>query len=458
MKAVFAALMQGLVPWRKEKGAFDDAFVAQLVAGMASVFGSLAAVFIVFFTLHPAAPPGLLRLCIASVAIHATNLWLVRERSRVPFARWAVSIELLVLMTAYGALTVGYRSYGSGWQLCVPLFVMFLLGVRYGIVFGVAIGLEGLAFWRLEELRIFIPPSAYLELPPAMEMIGDIAMLVTVIALGVVYEWAHGARRAALARTIEELELAHKQLADAQQRLIAGEKLSSLGLLAAGVAHEINNPMAFITANVSALARDLDELCTDSDLRVEYAHEVLPATLDGIRRVNAIVGDLRRFARGDQEVFVEYDLNAEIAAALRIAHPQLTKRQARLDLSLGALPPVHGLPRQVMQVVLNLVVNAAQAGPPGSSIRIASWATSDEVAIKVQDTGVGMNAETVAKLFQPFFTTKPAGEGTGLGLALVHGIVSRHSGRIEVESSPGRGTAFTVWLPHMPPVLARSAF
>lgn len=454
MKTAFGTVMQRLVPWRLEKGAVDDALAAQLVAGVAAVFGSIGAVFVVIFALERHAPPGLTLVCLASVVVHVINLWLVRTRSRLSVARWAVSIELLILMAVSAGLSVGYRSYGSGWQVCVPLFVMFLLGVRNGVLFGVALGLEGIAFWCLEELELFIPQGVHVEPPGSTAVLANLALLLIVVGLGVIYERAHGARRAALARTIEELEQAHQHLANAQQRLIAGEKLSSLGLLAAGVAHEINNPMAFITANVSALARDLHEVGKDAGLRDEYAKEVLPATLDGIRRVNSIVSDLRRFARGDPETFVEYDLNGEISAALRIAQPQLTKKETKLDLDLGSLPLVRGLPRQVMQVVLNLVVNAAQAGPQGSSIRVASWATADEVAIKVQDTGSGMNQATVAKLFQPFFTTKAVGEGTGLGLALVHGIVSAHSGRIEVESSPGRGTAFTVWLPQAPPVSA----
>ncbi|MFY0562298.1 sensor histidine kinase [Archangium lansingense] len=255
------------------------------------------------------------------------------------------------------------------------------------------------------------------------------------------------ARCLLLSDALEASRESHRRLQRMQRELVTHEKLSSLGLLAAGVAHEINNPMAFVTSNVRSLSRDLaaqEEL--PEELR-EYVNDVLPATLDGIRRVNAIVADLKRFARNDPEEPVEFDLNAEVSSALRLSQGERRGR-CQVELELGELPPVMGQPRQIGQVVLNLLVNAVQAVPgQGGVVKVRTRAEEEEVVVEVRDNGVGMSKEVLGQLFQPFFTTKPVGEGTGLGLAVAYGIITGHGGRIAVESELGRGTCFTVRLP-----------
>lgn len=243
----------------------------------------------------------------------------------------------------------------------------------------------------------------------------------------------------------EQLRQAHQELEQMHERALAQEKLSSLGVMAAGVAHEINNPMAYVTSNISGLLKDLKrQPALPEELR-EYVSEVLPATLDGIRRVNAIVGDLRRFARGDPEADVEYDFNTEVQAALRIASGQL--RHCTVELALGEVGPVVGRPRQVVQALVNLLVNAGQATPPGGVVRLGTAVEAEQVRVEVEDTGTGMSEEVQRQLFQPFFTTKPVGAGTGLGLAVVHGIIHSHGGHIHVRSHPGAGSCFIIHFP-----------
>jgi signal transduction histidine kinase len=258
-------------------------------------------------------------------------------------------------------------------------------------------------------------------------------------------------QREELEKAHRELEAAHQELQQMHQRALEQERLSSLGMLAAGVAHEINNPMSFVTSNVNAMLRDMRDERNLSEVMKEYVDDVLPATLDGIKRVNTIVADLRRFARGDPEAHTGYDFDTEVETALRIAHGQLG--HVRVETDLGGVGHAVGRPRQIVQMLVNLLVNAGQATASGGRVRITTRRDSDCVRVEVRDTGTGMSEETKRHLFEPFFTTKPAGEGTGLGLSVVHGIVKSHGGRIEVESEPGQGTCFTIRLPLAPPLL-----
>jgi signal transduction histidine kinase len=257
-------------------------------------------------------------------------------------------------------------------------------------------------------------------------------------------------RRATLHRAMLHEVLAQRErLQQAHQRAMAQEKLSSLGMMAAGVAHEINNPMSFVTSNVRSLYKELQQQRELPEPLQEYVTEVLPETLDGIRRVNAIVADLRRFSRGDPETAHEYDLNEEARAALRIAQGQLS--HCEVEVELGEVGRLVGRPTQIVQVLVNLLVNAGQATAPGGRVRLSTRLEGDQVRLEVRDMGSGMSPEVLSRLFQPFFTTKPHGEGTGLGLAVVHGIVTAHGGRITVESQPGQGSCFTVYLPRVMP-------
>ncbi|WP_052518396.1 sensor histidine kinase [Archangium violaceum] len=252
-------------------------------------------------------------------------------------------------------------------------------------------------------------------------------------------------RNQELAKALAELDLAHRRAREQ-------ERLSSLGMLAAGIAHEINNPMSYVKSNIHTLHQEMKEQQELPGPLREYVTEVLPQTLDGIKRVCSIVADLRRFARGDPEALVEYDLNEEVRASLRITRSRVLP-ECDVVIELGELLPMLGHPRQISQVVVNLLINAAQAMKGRGTVYVSTRPDGeDDVVLTVRDTGVGMAPEVLANLFQPFFTTKPAGEGTGLGLAVVHGIITAHGGRIRVESQPGEGSTFTVRLPRVPPM------
>jgi signal transduction histidine kinase len=250
-----------------------------------------------------------------------------------------------------------------------------------------------------------------------------------------------------LAQRNDALLRAQAELQRLHSLALAQEKLSSLGMLAAGIAHEINNPMSYVTANVAAMIEALSTSQTTDPALREVIDELLPETLDGARRVNSIVAEIRLFARGDPQGMVEYDLNAQVQHAVRMVRGSLPP-SCVVTVELGELPLATGFPQQIVQVLINILVNAADAGEPGeaATIQVRTWRDAEWLVAQVRDHGRGMAPEVCARLFQPFFTTKPAGKGNGLGLSVAYGIVQTHRGRIEVTSEVGQGSVFEVWL------------
>ena len=236
-----------------------------------------------------------------------------------------------------------------------------------------------------------------------------------------------------------------------QEQLAQADRLSSVGLLAAGVAHEINNPLAYALLNLERLARDLEKQAGNVDEdTLDRLLGCLHDSIDGARRVQRIVRDLRSFARPDPEERTPVDVNAALTSAIDLAGNQIRFR-ARLVRDLGPVSAVLGDSGRLAQVFLNLPVNAAHSIEEGhaddNEIRVSSWSDASFVYVCVSDTGEGIPKERVTRLFDPFFTTKEPGRGSGLGLSICHSIVRAHEGRIMVDSEPGLGSRFTVILP-----------
>jgi signal transduction histidine kinase len=271
---------------------------------------------------------------------------------------------------------------------------------------------------------------------------------------------------------------AHEKLKQTQSALVQTEKLAGLGQMVAGVAHEINNPLAFVSNNVAVLQRDIKAIAVllklygelenatpeqsaalkteirDLADRIDLAYtlsnldEMLVRSRDGLKRIQQIVKDLRDFARLDAGDLHETDLNAGIESTVNIVRGLAKKKQITLELELGAVPQVACYPAKINQVVMNLVTNAIDATDTGGrvSVRSAPGANGD-IRIEVADTGKGIPREIRERIFDPFFTTKPIGQGTGLGLSISYGIVRDHGGTIDVDSEVGKGTKFVITLP-----------
>ncbi len=228
--------------------------------------------------------------------------------------------------------------------------------------------------------------------------------------------------------------------AQLEEQLLQREKLSSIGLLAAGVAHEVNTPLA----GISSYAQMLLQQVSDQDPKHKLLEKIHIQTL----RASGIVNNLLNFSRTGDVQFREVELNRVLDDTLQLLEPQL--RNAKLDITKNFgedLPAAHGNASKLQQVFMNLVLNARDAMPAGGRLTINTRLVDTSLVVDIRDTGCGIAPENIARIYDPFFTTKEVGQGTGLGLALSYGIIQEHGGRIFVESRPGEGAHFTIKLP-----------
>jgi signal transduction histidine kinase len=272
-------------------------------------------------------------------------------------------------------------------------------------------------------------------------------------------------------------EALHKTVADlnaAQDQLIQAEKMASLGQLTAGIAHEINNPVNFVTSSIQPLKDDLADVLKiisryekvvkekgmENDFKeVEHfrkeakieetmieVNHLLKGIEEGALRTSEIVKGLRNFSRLDQTVYRKSNLNESVESTLTLLHNSF-KNRIEIVKDYGELPEIDCFPGQINQVLMNILSNAIQAIPTEGSIFIKTWQDKELVKISIRDTGAGMSEEVRKKIFDPFFTTKEVGKGTGLGLSISYGIIQKHNGEIEVFSTPGKGTEFIISIP-----------
>jgi PAS domain S-box-containing protein len=225
-----------------------------------------------------------------------------------------------------------------------------------------------------------------------------------------------------------------------EEQLTQTEKLTSLGLLAAGVAHEVNTPLAVISNYIQMLAKQMPE--------GDHRHTIIDKIVKQTFRASEIVNNLLNFSRTGPGELADVDLNRVVEETLSlVAHPlKASQIQVVKQLTEG-IPAVRGSANKLQQVFLNLFLNARDAMPSGGMLEVRSAAHNGSVEVEVVDTGNGITREHIHKIFDPFFTTKTSGRGTGLGLSVSYGIIKEHAGKIDVRSTPGRGTSFHVEFP-----------
>ena len=281
----------------------------------------------------------------------------------------------------------------------------------------------------------------------------------------------------------KKLDQALTHLKQTQAQALQSEKMASIGQLAAGVAHEINNPIGFIGSNLEALTdyfKDYERLmeaygglaellsatpppkvsdlhprleairqCAE-DIELDYLKEDIPDLLsdciDGTRRVGRIVADLKNFAHPGNDRKMLMDINKGLESTLNVVDNEI-KYKATVTNEFSDIPRVEGFPPKINQVFMNILINAAQAIEEQGEIVIATKARGKDVIVSISDNGCGIPKENLSKIFDPFFTTKDVGKGTGLGMNIAYNIIQEHKGNIHVESAAGKGTCFTITLP-----------
>jgi signal transduction histidine kinase len=281
-----------------------------------------------------------------------------------------------------------------------------------------------------------------------------------------------------------KLATALKNLERTQAQMVQSEKMASIGQLAAGVAHEINNPTGFVSSNLKTLGdyqQDTNRLiaqyrslksalaalppgtvppavtalveqvtATEAEIDIDFIQEDVGELIgdcrEGTERIKKIVEDLKHFAHPGEEKMTETDINAGLESTLNVVYNEL-KYKATVIKEFGDLPIVTGFPQQLNQVFMNMLVNAAQAIEKSGEIKITTAVVADMVEIRISDTGCGIPEENRSRIFDPFFTTKDVGKGTGLGMNIAYNIIKKHKGDIRVESKVGEGTTFIVRLP-----------
>lgn len=304
------------------------------------------------------------------------------------------------------------------------------------------------------------------------------ALLVRIQALGGADAESYGmwvrdvtvehSRELELNQRNSELEVALAKLGSVQEAVLKSEKLASIGQLAAGVAHEINNPIAYVKSNLNSLQHSTLQLLSEVRARLQgrptdqeddididetatEIKELIAESCEGVDRVIKIVRDLKDFSHVDLiENWVLADIHAGLESTLNIIWNEL-KYKAHIVKTFGELPLIECLPSELNQVFMNILMNAAQALESYGVVTVTTERSNDNVRISIGDDGKGIPEDLLPRIFDPFFTTKTVGEGTGLGLAISYGIVAKHHGTIEVTSVPGQGTLFLIELPIQQP-------
>ncbi len=295
------------------------------------------------------------------------------------------------------------------------------------------------------------------------------------ISLHNVLERRHLARENKYYRTQMEkkLEEQAEQLRSSHSMLIQQEKLAAIGQLAAGVAHEINNPLGFIYSNLSTLQIYTERISDYLDkVNLQSAHlppeqlkelqllqknskintvlddlpELLAETIDGAERIKKIIQSLKSFSRNDPDQSLPVCVNECLEKAITMVWNEI-KYIAQIEKDLQTLPTIQGYPQQLSQVFMNLLINAVHAMSSNGLIRVTTTATDDAIRVTVSDNGSGIAPQHLHKIFDPFFTTKAPGKGTGLGMCIIKDIINKHEGSIDVSSTLGQGTTFTIHLP-----------
>lgn len=423
------------------------------------------------------------------MAIFATLTGVALHRGRRLFGKPGQRLEFaltLALVAAVCLVVFTHSRYALSFLIYPPLLYCIFRNLFDGLVLGISIVVIisiGLTLTDNESaqlasglgatedaflLQLFLAVSCLLAFPIAIALSESRALM---------RDLRESERT--LGRQNTELLALNEQVVGTRAQLLQSEKMASIGQLAAGVAHEINNPIGYVSSNLRTLTKYLQNIFSvlnayeqvekspaetppqlvavqtlKQQVELDYIRDdvvnLLAESVEGVTRVQKIVKDLKDFSRIDEVVWQQADVHSCIESTLSVVWHEL-KYKAKVIKQYGDLPPIRCLPFQLEQVFMNLLINAAHAIEVAGSITIRTGREGDQVWITIADTGHGIDPRHISRIFDPFFTTKPVGAGTGLGLSVSYGIIKKHGGTLEVASVVGKGTTFTIHLPIVAP-------
>ncbi|MCY7410562.1 MAG: GHKL domain-containing protein, partial [Chitinophagales bacterium] len=388
-----------------------------------------------------------------------------------------VSVVLIMAIGIFCFSTGGINSPGISLFALIPMITLMMVDRKAGLLWCFItsaavllfyiLELAGFSFSELDDRNV----RNYIFLSTS---IGFIYLLFFIIRVA-----QHSEKKANkdLEEKNNELDNSFTELKDTQAMLVQAEKMASLGQLTAGLAHEINNPINFVSGNISPLKKNIDEIMRlleiyislnhnnysakleevlkyrnkiDLTLTIEEIKSLINGIEEGSRRTAEIVKGLRNFSRLDEEEMKKANINEGITSTLILLQNKLKHQNIEVVKSFGELPFIECYPGQLNQVFMNLFTNAIDAIGNNGKIFITTLInkSGDSVNISIRDTGSGITDEVKKKLFDPFFTTKEIGKGTGLGLSISYGIINKHNGKIDVISEVGKGTEFIITIPY----------
>ena len=388
---------------------------------------------------------------IATATAGVLNLGWARLRRNSWRGGWIATLILFALLVFSNFHSGGFYDPNFGWLYVFPMLAALLVDARAGwVVTGLVLVLT-IAFWLAPEFGYLIPDRIPVDQHSAHSLANRVSAVVAIGAILASLASQQRFSRTLLEQANQELRKEMTNRVQIQERLIQTERVASMGQLAAGLAHEINNPLTYVIGNLELVQAQINgpEFVADAQLHREM-ESIVNEALEGALRVANLVRDLRTFAHVDDEISEGgISVNTAVERASRFVAAELRHR-AQLEIDLEPNLRIFGNEGRFQQVLVNLLVNAAQSIDPGAAdsefVRIRAMRSGERILVEISDTGRGMPAELIERVFEPFVTTKHTGEASGLGLFISNNIIESMNGSIEVRSEANTGTTFSLSL------------
>ena len=381
-----------------------------------------------------------------TMVVGVINVWVLRRTHHADAAGIAGTAALFLLLVASNLHSGGFYDPNFGWLYVIPMVAALTVNARAGWAYAAVVLLTTGAFWWASELGIEIPDEVPADQHAIQSLLNRGSAVLTIAVVLAALAAREQFTAQLLRRANEGLMAEMRQAAHMEARLVQSERLASMGSLAAGMAHEINNPLTWMIGNLTLVERELPQL---DAAHASQLRPLVDDALDGAVRVARIVKDLRGFTRAHDDVRA-VPARQVVDRALQLTAAEL-KHRATVETEVPADLVLRTNEARTVQVFVNLLTNAAHAIEAGdrddNQVRVRARADQDDVLIEVSDTGCGMSRQTLRRAFEPLYTTKDVGVGTGLGLYVSRNILASLGGRLEIKSSLGEGTTVCVWLP-----------